>query len=269
MGSLTLNNVKEFGPKESEFSIMLGHGFGLDQTSFHELTELLTPHYRVFRYDLSGSGATPQEDFSYHRYRDLLGYVLDLEDILNALSVKNLIYVGHSVNGMIGLLTSIRNPTWFRGLVLLGASPRYLNDPAAGYKGGFEQQELDQLYDGMRQNYVAWASGFSKMVTKHSDRPELAEQFADTLKQLRPDIAQYVAKTIFESDYRDKLEEVLTKTLILQTSNDVAVPTDVGDFMHRHIANSTLVQVDTEGHFPQLSAPKELADHIHHFISQL
>ena len=47
------------------------------------------------------------------------------------------IFVGHSVSSMIGVLAAIEEPQRFARLILIGPSPRYINE--ADYVGGFER----------------------------------------------------------------------------------------------------------------------------------
>jgi len=253
------------GNEHAGQTIVFGHGFGTDQTSFTEVVKGFTDDYRVMLYDNVGGGNADINAFSPARYSTLNGYVTDLLDILQEYQLENIIYVGHSVNGMVSLLSSIKSPKHFSKLVLLGASPRYLND-LPDYTGGFDQQSLDALYQTMDANYYAWVSGFSKLVMDNHDRPELAAQFAETLAAVRPDIALSVAKVIFQTDHRADLPKVNIPTYILQTTHDVAVPECVGDYLNASIAGSRLTKVKAKGHFPQISSPQEVIDAVRSFI---
>jgi sigma-B regulation protein RsbQ len=260
------NNVRISGNKHADQTIVFGHGFGTDQISFAEVVKGFENDYRILLYDNVGGGKSDIDAFSTVRYSTLNGYVTDLLDICMEYQLENIIYVGHSVNGMVSLLSSIKAPRHFSKLVLLGASPRYLND-MPDYIGGFDQPSLDALYETMDSNYYAWVSGFSKLVMDNPDRPELAAQFSATLSAVRPDIALSVAKVIFQSDHRADLPKVNIPTLILQTAEDIAVPQDVAAYLHRSIAGSELKTIATKGHFPQISAPHLVIDAICSFIS--
>jgi sigma-B regulation protein RsbQ len=260
------NNINIIGNTDAAQTIMFGHGFGIDQTSFAEVVKAFEKDYRIILFDNVGGGKSDPAAFSPNRYNTLNGYVADLTDILRSINAKNLIYVGHSVNGMIGLMVSVKHPDWFSKLILLGASPRYLNDPEQGYIGGFDQTDLDGLYGAMNANYHAWASGFSALAMQNPDRPELAASFASTLSAMRPDIALCIAKAIFESDGRQELDKVKVPVLVVQTSDDIAVPDPVAPYMQRHIPKSRLVKVNTKGHFPHMSAPEEVISAIKSFI---
>lgn len=258
------NNTTVVGNVNASQTIVFAHGFGTDQSAWNQVAPSFESDYRVILYDNVGGGDTPEEAFNPNRYSSLEAYASDLIDICRYYKVENGILVAHSVSAMIGILASNREPSIFSKLVLVGGSPRYLND--TDYIGGFDQHELDALYDTMANNYFAWISGFSAMAMGNPDRPTLAEKFCFTLSKIRPDIAQSVVKVIFQSDYRSQLEYVTKPTLIIQAHEDLAVPMAVAEYLNRHIRNSELAVVDATGHFPHISAPDEVTKAIKSFI---
>lgn len=266
MDVIQRNNITVYGNEGATQTIVFGHGFGTDQTSFRQLVQFFGKDYRVILYDNVGGGKADAEAYSPARYNTLNGYVTDLCDICEYLGLKDVIFVGHSVSGMVGVLASIRNPEYFSKLILLGASARYLNDDTAGYTGGFTQADLDGLYQAMSSNYYAWASGFSALVMNNPDRPQLAETFANTLSAIRPDIALAVARVIFESDHRADLAKVTRPVLIVQSSEDVAVPDAAAKYLQANIPGSQLIHINSKGHYPHMSAPGEVLNAILQFV---
>jgi sigma-B regulation protein RsbQ len=262
--TINKNNVKVLGNTAAQKNMVFGHGFGTDQNGWKAVTPAFENDYRIVVYDNVGGGASDPAAFSPNKYDTLKTYADDLIDICDALELEDVIMVGHSVSGMISLLASLKRPDLFSKLILVGASPRYLND--IDYVGGFDQATLDAFYAQMATNYFAWVSGFAPAAMANPDKPALAQSFADTLKAIRPDIAQSVARVIFQSDYRSEVPKLDKQTLIVQTRNDIAVPMEVAEYLHHHIKNSTLKVVNAEGHFPHISAPEEVINAIRTFI---
>lgn len=248
---LQRNNVHIVG--EGEQTIIFAHGFGSDQTAWRHQVAKFLPYFRIVLFDHVGAGKSDFSAYSPRRYSSLYSYAEDLLDLCAELKLSKSILVAHSVGGMISVLAALVEPNRFSQLILLGASPRYLND--VGYVGGFEQSDLDALYESMSANYYAWASGFAPIAMATQDRPELAAEFAKTLAAIRPDIAQAVSRVIFQSDHRAELPRLSVPTAILQTSDDIAVPPQVGRYMASKIPQSTFVQVQAKGHLPHISAP--------------
>ena len=252
------NNIQQLG--EGEKTIIFAHGFGSDQTAWRHQAAAFSAHYRIILFDHVGAGKSDFAAYSPRRYSSLYGYAEDLLDICAQLKLTDSILVGHSVSGMISLLAALVQPNCFSKLIFISASPRYLND--VGYHGGFEQSDLNELYKAMSTNYYAWAIGFAPIVMATQDKPELAQDFAKTLSAIRPDIAQAVARVIFQSDHRSELSRLNVPTFILQASNDIAVPAEVGQYMADKIPKSTLINISAKGHLPHISAPDVVNDAI-------
>lgn len=234
--------------------IVLGHGFGTDQSVWKHLVPHLLDDFRVVLYDNMGAGTTNPDYFDFERYATLEGYAYDLLAILEELHIDSCIFVGHSVSAMIGAIASITRPDLFSKIIMISASPRYLND--VDYYGGFEQEELNQLFDAIESNYKAWCSGFAPLAVGGDMESVAVQEFSRTLFNMRPDIALSVARTIFQSDMRQILGLITVPCHILQSLKDLAVPVVVSEYLHQHIAAESIVEVmSTDGHLPQLSSP--------------
>ncbi len=234
---------------------VLSHGFGTDQSAWDALRPWFEARYRVVSFDLAGSGPDGYAGYDPRRHNSLYGFADDLLEIFDELGIERCVYVGHSVSGMIGAAAAVTRPEAFRRLVMIGASPRYLNEP--GYTGGFEQQDLDELHDAMAANFQAWGAGFAPVVVGVSDRAAVHE-FSRTLFQMRPDVALAVSRTIFQSDMRQVASRLDRPTNLIQTRSDVAVPTEVAEWLRGHIDGASLDIVDAVGHLPHMTAPDEV-----------
>lgn len=257
-------NLRIQGNPFSSKTIVFAHGFGSDQTAWRFVTEGFKDDYKIILYDNIGGGQSDPDAYSPLKYHSLEIYAADLLEIAETLELKDAILVAHSVSSMIGLFACLKNPDLFSKIVFVGASPRYLNDE--GYEGGFGETDLEVLFQSMKSNYYAWASGFSAVVMRNTEKPELGNEFAGTLSRLQPDIALSVAKVIFNSDCRAELSKLKTEVLIVQSKDDAAVPDSVADFLHNELPNSRLVRINAEGHFAHLSAPLEVIECINSFL---
>lgn len=248
-------NVRVVG--SGERILVLAHGFGTDQSAWQRILPYLAPDHRVVLYDLVCAGTVNPDFFDFRRYTTLDAYVDDLLCILDALRIERCTYVGHSVSATIGILASIRRPELFTKLILIGASPRFLNDK--NYLGGFEQEEIEKVFSAMKANYEAWVNGFAPLAVG-ADVPEAVCEFSRTLFNMRPDITLFVSRTVFNSDLRGVLGLVRVPCSIIQTAKDVSVPTSVATYLKNHLGGKSSVHMlDIEGHLPHLSAPNLLA----------
>jgi pimeloyl-ACP methyl ester carboxylesterase len=236
--------------------VVFSHGLGTDQSAWDGIIERLPEHVSALVFDLPGAGPLLPEGFEPDDYSSVGDYADDLLNLLDELGVARCIFVGHSVSGMIGVLASIEEPARFEQLILLNASPRYLN--ADGYVGGFEQAELDSLFTAMSANYQAWVAGFAPAAVG-VNVPEAIVDFSAGLLAMRPDVTAKIARMIFTSDLRHVLPLVSVPTLLIHAREDMAVPADVGRYLNANIPDSRLAWIDTAGHLPHLAAPEDVA----------
>ncbi|XAR51338.1 hypothetical protein NMG60_11005939 [Bertholletia excelsa] len=246
-------NVKVLGSGNT--TVVLAHGFGTDQSVWRHLVPHLLDDYRVILFDHMGSGTTNPDLFDFERYSSLEGYALDVLAILVELQVESCIFVGHSLSSMAGLIACISRPDLFQKLVMITTSPRFLND--VDYSGGFEQEDIDQLFQAIQSNYKAWCSGFAPLVVGGDLNSVAVQEFSRTLFNIRPDIALRVVQTIFQCDLRHLLPRVTVPCHIIHSMKDMAVPVETSEYLHRHLGGESVVEViPTEGHLPHLSAPE-------------
>ena len=202
--------------------------------------------------------------YSREKYATLDGYAQDVLDIIDAVSGAPVIFVGHSVSAMIGVLAANRRPSAFERLVLVGPSPCYINEDQ--YVGGFTRRDIDGLLQTLDENHLGWSRAMAPVIMKNEDRPELASELAESFCRTDPEIAKQFARVTFLSDNRADLSSVSVPSLILQCSDDSIAPQCVGEFVHRHLPGSTLVKMRATGHCPHLSSPAETVEAIKNYL---
>jgi len=260
---LTRNNVAVSGRHDGP-PILFAHGFGCDQHMWDLVAPQFEATHRVVLFDHVGFGASDIGAFSAGHYRDLDRYAADILEICDALGLRELVFVGHSVSAMIGILAANAEPRRFARLVLVGPSPRYIDD--GDYVGGFTAADIAELLESLESNYLGWSSAMAPVIVGNLDRPELGDQLTASFCRTDPAIAAHFARLTFESDNRADLALVSLPTLILQCSQDAIAPTAVGAYVHRQIPSSRLVTLSATGHCPNLSAPDETAQAIRDFL---
>ena len=224
-------------------------------------------NYRVVLFDYVGSGQSDLSAYSPARYGSLEGYALDVIEICDALALRDVVLVGHSVSSMIGVIAALRRPEVFTSLVLVAPSPCYVNDPKTGYVGGFSSQNIQELLESLDDNYLGWSRAMAPVIMGNPARPELSGELTNSFCRTDPAIAREFARVTFLSDNRADLPRLDKPCLILQCSNDVIAPQSVGQHMHRALAASELVVLDAHGHCPHLSDPDAVIAAMSRFLS--
>jgi sigma-B regulation protein RsbQ len=245
--------------------MLFGHGFGSSQAAWREIIPEFESDFAIVAIDHMGCGASDVAAYDRGKYDSLHGHADDIVDIVEALDLHDVVYVGHSVSGMMGLLAANRAPERFAHLVLVGPSPRYIEDD--GYPGAFTQETIDGLLDSLDSNFLGWSSVMAPTIMGRPDRPELGDALADSFTTMDPAIAAQFARVTFLSDNRRDLRDVTVPTLILQSSDDVIAPFAVGEYVHEQIPGSEYVVMTSRGHVPNLSDPHTVAAHIRSYLS--
>jgi sigma-B regulation protein RsbQ len=259
------NNVNVIG--QGTQVMLFAHGFGCDQRSWQFIVDAFTDDYKVVLFDYVGSGKSDVGAYDSEKYNDIEGYAQDLLDVCEALSLSQVIFVGHSVSAMIGLLAAIQKPEYFKKLIFIGPSPRYLNDE--NYTGGFDRKDMESLFDFMDSNYLGWSNTMAPAIMGNANRPELGEFLTNSFCATDPAVAREFARVTFFSDNRADLGKLKVESLTLQCSDDVIAPQAVGDFVKAHIPNNRLVLLEATGHCPHISEPEKTIRAIKDFIGEL
>jgi sigma-B regulation protein RsbQ len=263
--ALTRNNVKVSGRGDGQ-PLVFAHGFGCDQQMWRFVAPAFDDEYRVVLFDHVGAGASDWSSYDPARYDSLGGYATDVLEICRELDLRDVVFVGHSVSAMIGALAAIEEPERFAALVMIGPSPRYLDDP--GYVGGFSQRDIDGLLESLDSNYLGWSSAMAPVIMGNPERPHLGAELTASFCRADPDIARQFARVTFLSDNRADLDRLKVPTLVLQCAEDVIAPRTVGEYVQDRVAGSRLVYLQATGHCPNLSAPDETIDAITSFLER-
>ena len=246
--------------------VMLAHGFGCDQNMWRQVTAKLGEQSRLLLFDHVGAGRSALTAWDAGRYATLDGYARDVLDICRDLDLHDVIFVGHSVSAMIGVLAVAEQPDRFAGLVLLTPSPCYIDQ--GDYRGGFTHDDIEELLESLDSNYLGWSASMAPMIMGNPDRPELGQELTASFCRTDPTIAKAFARVTFLSDQRADLPRVRVPTLVVQSANDAIAPPEVGAYVNAHIPDSRLVTLNATGHCPQLSAPQATAQAIASFVAE-
>ena len=266
MDILRRNNVAVTGDPDGP-TVVLAHGFGCDQNMWRLTVPALARDHRVVLFDYVGSGRSALSAFDEPRYSTLDGYADDVVDVCDALDLHEAVFVGHSVSAMIGVLAARKVPERIGALVMVVPSPCYVDD--GEYHGGFSAEDIDELLSSLESNYLGWSAAMAPAIMGTPDRPELGEELTNSFCATDPAMARVFARTTFLSDSRADLAAVRVPTLILESTEDVIAPREVGAYVQAHVKGSTLVTLDSTGHCPHLSAPDATNRAITDFLATL
>jgi sigma-B regulation protein RsbQ len=257
------NNVVVTGKPDGQ-PIVFAHGFGCDSNMWQLVAPRFEDRFKVVVFDHVGAGGSDLNAYDEAKYASLNGYASDVVELCDALELSDVVFVGHSVSAMIGAIACIQRPELFDKLVMVGPSPRYIDDD--GYVGGFSEDDIVEMLDSLESNYLGWSAAMAPVIMGNPERPELGATLTASFCRTDPQIARQFARVTFLSDNRDDLAEVMTPTLVLQCRNDVIAPIAVGEYVSRSLGDARYVVLEATGHCPNLSAPEATAAAIAEFV---
>jgi sigma-B regulation protein RsbQ len=259
----TRNDVRVSGVSDGR-PMVFAHGYGCDQNMWRFVTPDFEVDHQVVTFDHVGFGQSDLSAYDREKYNSLRGYAADVVEILREHGLSDVVFVGHSVSAMIGVLAYRQAPELFGALVMVGPSARYVDD--GEYVGGFSRQAISELLDALDANHLSWSATMAPVIMGNPDRPELADELTGSFCRTDPDVAREFARVAFLSDNRADLPHVAVPTVVLQCSEDVIAPEPAGRYVHEHIAGSVFTQLAATGHCPNLSAPEETTAAIRAFL---
>lgn len=265
MNVVKRNNITISG--NGKQPMLFAHGFGCDQNMWRFITPSFHNNYKMVLFDHVGAGKSDLSAYDREKYGELNGYASDILEIIDALKLSDVIFVGHSVSCMIGQLAANERPDLFSKLIHIGPSPRYIDDE--GYRGGFAKKDLEGLLEMMDSNYLGWSGTVGPMIMGNPDRPELGEELTNSFCATDPDIAKHFARVTFFSDNREDLPKSRVPGLIMQCAQDIIAPEEVGYYMHKHTPLSTLHLMKATGHCPHVSHPLETTNVMKKYLEVL
>ena len=260
---LARNNVRVSGRDDGR-PMVFAHGFGCDQNMWRFVAPAFEADHRVVLFDHVGAGGSDLNAYDPVRYGTLSGYADDVIEICRALDLSDAVFVGHSVSSMIGVLAAAKAPECFGALVLVGPSPRYIDDE--GYVGGFTRADIDELLesmecelprlverDGARDHGQPGPAG----ARCGADRELLPHRPGDRRAVRAGDVHVRQPRRSRDRQRPDARTPVQRRRDRARRGGGVRAPRDPGS-IYRHLAAT--------GHCPNLSAPEETIEAIRAFL---
>ena len=260
---LERHKVKQLG--SGERTLFMVHGFGCNQAMWRFMVPHFEKQYRIVLFDHLGTAETGKQDWNPTEYNSLERYADDVCDVVHALDLQRVTFIGHSVSAIICGLAARKLGDRIEHVVMIGPSAHYLND--GDYRGGFERKDIDELLQTIEINYQGWSEAMAPAIMGRPDAPRYGEELTARFCEQEPEVAYHFAKATFLGDNRGDLATMATPALVLQCSEDIIAPEHVGQYVAEHLPHATFRQLEAKGHCPNLSAPEETAQAIKDYLA--
>lgn len=227
-------------------TIVFAHALGMDHSQWTDVISLLPPGLRIISFDLRGHGASSTPPAPY----TMGALVRDAETLLDHLQVKDCVFVGSSIGGMVGQGLAVKRLDQIRALVLTNTATKI------GTKETWARR-----IDGTRENGLAaqlqtdLAQSFSAAFLT---TPAISKWVALLCTQ-RIDGAVGCAAAIAGTDFYTTTASLRLPSLVIASANDAITPTDMVRELAELIPGATYRLIRKSGHFPMIEQPETFA----------
>ncbi|MES9557869.1 4-carboxymuconolactone decarboxylase [Streptomyces sp. NPDC007076] len=235
------------GPEDAPI-LVLGPSLGTSWHMWDRQIPELTPHWRVFRYDLPGHGGAPA------RPATAIGDLADrLIATLDGLGVQRFGYAGCSIGGAIGADLALRHPHRVASLALVAASPRF------GSADEFRQRGVVVRTNGLepmaRTAPERWFTpGFA------AAQPAIVDWAVQMVRTTDPGCYIAACEALAAFDVRGELGRITAPTLVLVGAEDrVTGPGDARTLV-AGIPDARLALVPGASHLAPVEQPGAVTD---------
>ncbi len=254
------SDIKISGNLYSDSNLLFTDIFNLFPDSFQHVVAHFEKDYRILSY--ADSGFTGKNEKRKLRHQSLSGYADDLINYLQVNHINNIIYLAHSVNGLLAFIAASRAPHLFDKIILTCAAPSLVYNPQMQYFCGFQPHTLDELFAALTHKPEQ-----NNLKLSYQNTVQLTDILATAFSNMEINEAQSVFNLLCTTDCCAYLTDFSVPAMILQVSGDKISTNEAGYFMYRTIPDSQLVRIRAKGHLPQLEAPEEIIQAINFFIN--
>jgi 2-hydroxy-6-oxonona-2,4-dienedioate hydrolase len=179
-----------------------------------------------------------------------------IEGFINHKKLKNVILLGNSLGGHIGLIYSNKNPSLVKSLILTGSSGLYENSMGESYP---KRENYDYIKRKTEEVFYN-----PKIATK-----EIVDEVFETVnnrEKLLRTLA--IAKSAIRHNMSEELPNIKIPTLLIWGENDLVTPPEVANEFKSLLPNSQLTWIKKCGHAPMMEHPKEFNRILFNWLKQ-
>ena len=179
-----------------------------------------------------------------------------LEDFIKYKNLSDVILLGNSLGGHVGLIYSNKNPSFVKSLVLTGSSGLYENSMGESYPKrenyGYIKRKTQEVFYN------------SKVATK-----EIVDEVFETVNNREKLVRTLaIAKSAIRHNMSEELPNIKTPTLLIWGENDLVTPPEVAHEFKSLLPNSKLEWIKKCGHAPMMEHPNEFNKILFNWLNQ-
>lgn len=237
-------------------TILFIHGLGSYASAWKKTIEGLKSNYRCIAIDLPGYGRSSKGNYPC----SMSFYATIVHELLDSLSLDQVILAGHSMGGQISIVASLKKPERVQKLMLV--SPAGIETFTEGEKDWFRTAisakgvmltPLNSIEENLGHNFYKFPKDAEYMIKDRYAMTGCGDDFLWYCKAIERSIQGMVNEPVI----RD-LSKLNVPTLLVFGESDKLIPNrylhggstrNIGEKAERNIQHSQLVMVKKAGHF--------------------
>jgi pimeloyl-ACP methyl ester carboxylesterase len=235
------------GSELAEQTLLFLHGWRSNKEVWQEVVHqvIKLSSYQVYTIDLPGFGTSPapKGDWGVGDYANLVA------EFISKLDLKNIVVIGHSFGGRVGIKLASTRADLVKKLVLVDAAG-FVSSGTKKSTLGFVAKIVKPIFK------PKFMQGLRRKIYKQIG----AEDYVAT-----PELQKIFVKTVNE-DLSENMKRILQPTLLVWGENDTDTPVSFGEKMKFEIRNSKFEILKNAGHFSFLDKPEEFVKILNEFI---
>ncbi len=267
-------HYREWGDTRSRHALLMLHGYAATAEMWTDVATDLAREFRVIALDQRGYGQSGRaDDMDYTRATQLE----DLEAFVDAVGLRSLTLVGHSMGGALAICYAAEHPEIVTALVVVEAAPEVLRSGIEGVRrlllAGETFDSVDAAVDAFRA-YQPYASNEQlerrvRAVLTMNDDGKLAWDFDEAFRdpQIRPPEPDPGQRRL--SDLWDSADRVQCPTMIIRGQDTDMLTPEAIQRLHRRIAGSRVSLIEDAGHQVPTDQPASLALNVREFLQSI
>lgn len=292
------NFVEEFLETQDGLSIWYGHNLNHDNTN-HELPTIFfnyglvcsvshfdfqIPHfaelgypivYHDYRFHFKSSSTENINDLNFENISH------DMDALIEHLSLKNIVMLGHSMGVNTTLDYSYRYKNKLKGMILISGTVLPPQDIMFDSNGmDIIQPILELLYDKYPKPFKAiWSTGHKNPIAEIAIHrggfntkqvsAEFVKHYLKKIGELDPSVFFKLLDEMRKQNISSKLENIETPALIIGGDLDQVIPNYLQYILVDHLPNNEFYIVKEGSHVPQADFPETINERIKLFLTQL
>ena len=241
--------------------VLFAHSLTFDHAMWSAQVEALSPRHRCLQLDLHGHGTSgaPDRVFTLEEMAD------DITNVLDALDVERIAYVGHSLGGMVGQRLALRHPHRIGALALFNTS---------GQAEGPMRDEFHRINEKSRgkppnEATVQFILQLMFSTEFRKAQPDRVKPFHDLLFNAPDAEGAYRVghAVIWRTNLLDQLGQLDVPTLVVTSQDDSATLPDHGEAIAQAIPAAQYVSLPG-GHLSPVEQAPRVTELLDTFLEQ-